>query len=138
MLMLSYFGCSSKIVNQVNQQEMVESWIKEYIQQNGDDKSKSDYTFSKIELNKNISTYLINIEGEYWCGSGGCSTLLIGEDDSGKFKLINDFSPISNISAGKKVFDGWRELHVIIGDGGSTENQKYLYNSKLKEYELVE
>lgn len=133
ILALGFVSCNNK----TNHKQGLENWVKNYIKENGDEDSETTYTFSKVELNNETITYLVNIEGEYWCGTGGCPVLLVGKNN-GIFKLINNFSPIQEIKVSEKVVNGWKELHIVIGDGGSSENQTYVYDSKSKLYQLVE
>lgn len=127
----------TKKVNKISDKQALEKWIKNYIKENGDEESKTTYTFSKVALTKNTTTYFVNLEGEIWCGTGGCPTLLVSKNDE-TFKLMNDFSPIQELKIGEKEVNSWKELHIVIGDGGSSENQKYQYKTTSKKYELVE
>lgn len=133
ILALGFAGCNTK----TNDKQVLEKWVKNYIKENREEASETTYTFSKVDLNKEATTYFINFEGEIWCGTGGCPTLLVSKNNE-TFKLINDFSPIQELKIGEKEVNSWKELHIIIGDGGSSENQKYQYKTTSKKYKLVQ
>lgn len=84
----------------------LDNFTKRYIQQNEGELLKTTYRFTKVSLNKEKETYLVHIEGENLCGTGGCPVLLVVKNKNGSFHLMNDFTPIQEITIGKEVKNG--------------------------------
>jgi hypothetical protein len=64
------------------------------------------------------SEVVVRLSGGGWCGSGGCTTLVLA-DERGAFKLV---SKITITQLPIRVLDtrshGWRDLGVTVGGGG--------------------
>ncbi len=142
-LLLGLSACSveksttEKTVNQAtNTNSMtIDAKIKTYLQENDDTTEK--YQVSDVKLTKGKQTYFVNVESEMLCGTGGCPLLIIVKNSDNTFAIINDFSPIQDITISDEVKNNWKVLNVLIGDGGSSEMQRYIYDKKSKMYQLV-
>ncbi|WP_343555137.1 hypothetical protein [Sphingobacterium sp.] len=81
--------------------------------------SADDRSFSYYALDLNADKkdeYFIRLNGSYFCGSGGCTFLLLDNT----FKLINRFTVMkAPVFRSSKVTNGWNELIVH----GSTKDK---------------
>ncbi len=116
----------------------IEAMIKAYIKENGNTNAPANYQVVTIDLAKGKQIYLVNIEDEDWCGTGGCAVLLIEKMSNDNFRVMNEFIPIQGFHIINEVENGWKVLDILIGDGGSSETQRYVYNDKSKMYQLID
>lgn len=77
------------------------------------------YSFSRVSLDGNGSKQiLVYVSGPGWCGSGGCTALLLEPYDS-SFRVIDKFTlarlPIRILSS---KTHGWHDLAMPVGGGG--------------------
>ena len=73
--------------------------------------SEEDRKFQlyKVDLNNNGSDEIfVNFGTSYFCGSGGCTVLLLSD----KLELITKFSPTQALFIGKELENGWVTLHT--------------------------
>jgi len=93
-------------------------YTKEYVDLNGDD----------------IPEAIVYLVGPHWCGSGGC-TLLILKQESGKWKVISKIPTVNtpiHILASKE--QQWQDLSVIQVGGGELVPKTVLINFKAGKY----
>ena len=96
----------------------LKSFLRSYVEQKHGDPSLTTYSFAVVELNggkeKQALVYLSNRD---WCGSGGC-TLLVLEQNNGSFRKISGMT-ISNLPI--RVLDttsnGWHDIGVRVKGG---------------------
>lgn len=79
------------------------------------------FSFYAIDLNDdNTNEYFIGLQGTYFCGSGGCTFLLL--DDN--MKTINKFTVMRGpVFRSATTTDGWHDLIVL----GQKTDQKTTY-----------
>ncbi len=125
MLNLLLISCSTKPnINKI---------VGNYIKNNGEI-SNTKYDISKEKLTENKEIYFANIEGDYWCGTGGCTTILLSKDKENNLKVINEFSPILDIKVSNEIINNWKVLYITVGDGSSKEIKKLIYDIKKGAY----
>ena len=62
-----------------------------------------------VDLNNDGSEEIfVNFVSSYFCGSGGCTVLLLNKN----LELITRFSPTQTLYVGRKVENGWSILHT--------------------------
>lgn len=67
------------------------NFIEKYIKNNKTSNNKVKYTIAKIDLNADkTEEVFVSIEGKDFCGTGGCTTLLLKKEKN-DYKLLNDF-----------------------------------------------
>lgn len=120
-----------------NAEGKLADWIKTFIQKEGDEGSESNYSFMEVDLNNDaLNDYLVRLEGDSWCGTGGC-TVLIVEQQPDELKLLNDLSTVQDMSVAEENNDGWQQIKVEIGGGGSKpETLLYVYDKNRAKYIL--
>ena len=79
------------------------------------------FSFYEIDLNEDgKNEYFIQLEGQYFCGNGGCSYYLLNNDMS-----VNTYFTVTNPpvfrSSGKT--DGWHDL-ILFGDNNQDNGVK--------------
>ncbi len=116
----------------------IEEMIKAYIKENGNTNAPANYQVVTIDLAKGKQIYLVNIEDDDWCGTGGCAVLLIEKMSNDNFRVMNEFIPIQGFHIRNEVKNDWKVLDILIGDGSSSETQRYVYNDKSKMYQLID
>ncbi len=134
LICLVFGSCTQK----ASKNKALHEWINNYILENEGDLPNTTYKISKIDLNESEVTFLIHVEGNDWCGTGGCPVWLVCKLNDGTFSLINDFTPIQEIRVSEHIKNHWKQLQITIGDGGSSENQTYSYSPEQQMYLLVE
>jgi hypothetical protein len=85
----------------------------------GSDEHQERYTAAFVDLSGHgRSEVIVHLWSGGWCGSGGCTTLVL-EDRNGAFRLVSEIS-ISNppIRVLTTRSHGWRDLGVMVSGGG--------------------
>lgn len=106
----------------------LKNFLKNYVGKTpSDNDRKLRYLDAWVDLNedgkKEVIVYLLG-----WCGSGGCSTLIL-EPQGSSFKVITHITiaklPIRVLAT---TSHGWHDLTVLVQGGGIVEG----YNAELK------
>jgi len=83
--------------------------------------AKGRYTCERVDLNgdgrKEVFVYLM---GPFFCGTGGCSLLLLREVPKGGYALVNDF-PITRlpVTVSSVKSNGWYDIWRMESGGGA-------------------
>jgi hypothetical protein len=94
----------------------------------GEDRT-TRYSVVSVSLDDKTPMKLVYISGQQWCGSGGCTVLLLKSDQS-SFRVVQKFTlvqlPIRVLST---TTAGWRDLAFWVRGGGSLSTRVVLrYN----------
>lgn len=92
-----------------------------------------EFSFYEVDLNGDEKNeYFVKLYGSYFCGSGGCTFLLLSND----LKIINRFSVMRGpVFQSSETTNGWNDL-ILIGDL-IKDKEKYVHlkwDSVLKRY----
>lgn len=92
------------------------------------------YSAATLSLNDEIEVYLVFVSGRAWCGSGGCTVLLLKRNQA-SFKVINRFSlarlPIYVLPT---KTHGWRDLVMFVQGGGIIDGYHAVLHYDGKKY----
>ncbi len=85
----------------------------------GDERAR--YAYERVDLNGDgREELLVYLMGSFFCGSGGCSMLILREAPEGGYLLVNDYSitqlPVI-VSPGKS--NGWNDIWRMESGGGA-------------------
>jgi len=90
------------------------------------------FSFYEIDLNDDgKNEYFIQLSGQYFCGTGGCSYYLLNNDFT-----VNTYFSVTNppVFKSSNVTNGWHDL-ILFGDynqDGGVKNYTYLKFDKSK------
>lgn len=123
-----------KIKGSQIKEPVLKDYIEKYIQEYGDDETNTTYSALRIDLNNDLNIdAIVFLEGTYWCGSAGC-TILVVKKINNQYFIINEFGPVQGIRIGKEMIHSWNNLFILYDGGLSGEyEEKYSFNKK--EYE---
>ena len=120
LAVLGIFGCahaaSSRRENDVQLRAFLQRYLKKY-------PSVLDqgirYSVAGVSLSGNSKRqYLVYLTSRWWCGSGGCTALLL-EPGDGSFRVIEKFTLVRlpiRVLASKS--HGWHDLAMPVAGGG--------------------
>lgn len=76
------------------------------------------YSAASVSLDNKTPMELVYISGQRWCGSGGCTALLLKPDQS-SFKVIERFTLVRlPIRVLPEMTNGWHEIAMWVQGGG--------------------
>jgi hypothetical protein len=76
------------------------------------------YSTAPVSLDNGTQMELIYLSGQRWCGSGGCTALLL-EADGSSFKVIEKFTLVRlPIRVLPNLTNGWHDLAMWVQGGG--------------------
>ena len=103
-----------------SEQDRLASFLRGFFAgRDGADEHQERYTAAFVDLSGHgRSEAIVHLLSNGWCGSGGCTTLVL-EDRNGAFRLVSEI-PISNppIRVLTTRSHGWRDLGVMVSGGG--------------------
>jgi hypothetical protein len=77
------------------------------------------YSIAPVALHDSMQVILVYITGRRWCGSGGCTALLLKPEGSSSFKVIDRFTLVRlPIRILPSETNGWHDLAVWVEGGG--------------------
>lgn len=81
--------------------------------------AKTRYSVARVQLSESgPPVEVVLLVGQIWCGTSGCTTLVI-TNDSGKRRIRSEISLTREpISAMSTVSNGWRDLRALSVGGG--------------------
>lgn len=93
------------------------------------------YSFANVRLNGKLPTQVfVYLTGPGWCGSGGCTALLLAPA-GGSFRVIDRFTlarlPIYVLPS---TSHGWHDLTMPVGGGGAVKGHGALLRFNGQEY----
>jgi hypothetical protein len=93
------------------------------------------YAMQSEDLNEDGSNELIVwLTGSDWCGTGGCTTLILDRQSNGWRILAKLPTTRTPIIALKSKSDGWADLSVVQSGGGNLKPQNIKVSVKNGEY----
>jgi hypothetical protein len=100
-------------------EDSLKRFLQDYVRANGVEEDMTQYVDAFVDLNQDgKKEVIVHIMGRWWCGSGGCETLVL-QTEASSYKLITKMTitrpPISVLSS---LSHGWRTLTVWVGGGG--------------------
>ena len=127
-LMIDYCGNSStvgnsraalSIIQHAAAYNRLEKFLAEYINETNLRRSDLGYTAAFIDLNGDGKLEaLVRLSGDAWCGSGGCTSLVLSRDGR-SYRVISKVSITQlPIRALETSHHGWRDLGVTVAGGG--------------------
>lgn len=86
----------------------------------GKDMGEVHYFGRTVDLGGDArSEAVVQVAGPNVCGSGGCTTYVLAQDDTGKWSIVSKLSVTqAPIAATNTRTHGWRDLLVAVGGGG--------------------
>lgn len=115
-------GCPARPTAQSSTQR--EQSLKKFLQSyegnpTSPDERTTRYAAAFVDLRDDgTEEAIVYLSGPFWCGSGGCSSLIIAPDGS-SFKVLTEMAvtqlPIRVLSS---KTNGWHDLGVGVGGGG--------------------
>lgn len=104
----------------LEQQASLKAFLKMYVSSSlplGGDRS-THYEAAFPQLTTGPSDAIVYLSGNEWCGSGGCTTLVLAPDGQ-SWKIVTKITitrpPIRVLKGGT---NGWRSIAVWVGGGG--------------------
>lgn len=100
--------------------ESLKPFLQGHLRQPGDDVDKTTrYLYAFVDLDgRGKKEVVVYVTGQRWCGSGGCTTLVLAPDDS-SYRIVTRIPitrlPIRLLSSQS---NGWRDLAVWVQGGG--------------------
>lgn len=116
---LSKAGPALAVIRDASEYRELEAFLKRYVDDHRVARDQTRYAAAFVHLNKGGSRQVVvYLSGDAWCGSGGCTTLVLTKPGS-DFQVISKIT-ISNlpIRVLDSVSHGWRELSVVVEGGG--------------------
>lgn len=115
-------------------EQMLKRFIQEYVRHKQlDDDKTTKYLYAFVDLNgdstKEAIVYLV---GRWWCGSGGCPTLILTPTGS-SYRIVSSIlitrPPIRMLTS---VSNGWHDISVFVQGGGVSPDHeaKLSFNGK--------
>jgi uncharacterized protein YecT (DUF1311 family) len=97
----------------------------------GEEDWKTWYSAAPVALHDMSENVLAYVTGDAYCGSGGCTALLL-ERDGPSFRIVNRFLiarlPVRVLAS---TSNGWHDISVGVGGGGMSHHRVILkYNGK--------
>jgi hypothetical protein len=94
-------------------------FLKSYMQTSSVNASELSYATVAVNLNSGLGAeHMLYLRGPRWCGSGGCTVLVLEETNAG-CRLISKITvvklPVRVLEAQK---NGWRSIGVWVEGGG--------------------
>lgn len=80
------------------------------------DNEKTNFKVATMDLNNDDNNeFFVALEWDYWCGTGGCTTLLLNKKES-KYNVLNDFWVQQGISLLKDKTNNWNRIYLHSND----------------------
>lgn len=98
----------------------LKSFLQAYVREAGHDGDKTTrYSFAYFDLNGDgQAEAIVYLMGRWWCGTGGCPTLILARDSS-SYRLVSRIlttrPPIRVLNSSSY---GWRSISVYVSGGG--------------------
>lgn len=112
----------------------IRGFLQGYLQSGGHSDNTARYSVANVSLNNNKKAFVIYITGDAWCGSGGCTAMIV-KPEGQSFKVINKITlarlPIQILPTKTR---GWYDLAMPVGGGGSTSHRFALLKFNGKKY----
>lgn len=110
-------------------EEALRGFLQGYVQSNGSEDRTVRYSDAQVSLDNKTPMRLVYLSGRDWCGSGGCTALLL-KSDGAKWKIVNRFTlarlPIRILPSLTK---GWHDITMPVSGGGASSHISVLrYN----------
>lgn len=104
----------------------VKNFLRSYLQSRGDGRT-TRYTAAFADLNEvGKPETIVYLTGPAWCGSGGCTALILVSNGS-TYDVVTKMTvtrlPIRVLETKTK---GWHDLSVMVGGGGAAEHEAKL------------
>jgi hypothetical protein len=133
-LMLLATCCVAQAQHQPNskQDESPKRFLQDYLADSrSEDREPTRYSSAFVDLKDDgTQEVIVYITGSFWCGTGGCTTLILAPNSSSYNIVTKVFTTRSPIRVLQTKSDGWHDISVIErgGYGGETP---YLFEAKL-------
>lgn len=116
---LSNAGPALAVIEHAQAYDELEAFLTKYVDDRGVARAQTRYAAAFIHLHRSGDPQVVvYLSGEAWCGSGGCTTLVLSKR-AGAYQVISK-TTITNLPI--RVLDveshGWRELGVVVRGGG--------------------
>ena len=116
---IACFSQTGTTLSELQSEEELRSFLQRYVRENGVTDSSTRYRVAFVDLNddgkKEAIVYLM---GRWWCGSGGCPTLVLTPEAS-SYRLVTRVQitrpPIRVLTTRSH---GWRTLTAWVEGGG--------------------
>lgn len=108
-------------VAQANQESdgLVVKFLHDYLK--GPEDKTTRYSVASISLNGKTEDVFVYISGRNWCGSGGCTALLL-RPFGASFKVINKFTLVRlPIRVLPSKNNGWNDIAMRVQGGGTAQ-----------------
>jgi hypothetical protein len=94
-------------------------FLQDYLKSHGLTEDRTTrYSVASVSLDDKTQMELVYISGQRWCGSGGCTALLLKPEQS-SFKIIERFTLVRlPIRVLTEVTNGWHEIAMWVQGGG--------------------
>jgi hypothetical protein len=120
-----------------NQNESLKIFLRDYLANSrSDDREPTRYTSAFVDLKDDGSKeVVVYVTGDFWCGSGGCMTLIL-EHKGSSFKVVSKMmTTLLPIRALTTKSNGWHDISVMArvwyGEGNVySREQKLSFNGK--------
>jgi len=104
-------------------------FLQKYAGADGFEDRTTRYSVAQVSINNGPAMKLVYLSGQSWCGSGGCTALLLKEVGM-TFKIVNKFTlarlPIHVLPSTTK---GWHDMTMPVRGGGVSDRVAILrYN----------
>ncbi len=98
----------------------IEEIIRKEIELDKTGEYKTEYYYNFVDLNGDKKNeVLVYVEGFINCGTGGCNSLLLRQNEKGEYELMTFFSPVrSPIIVSQHKTKGWQDLIFFNSGGG--------------------
>ena len=95
-------------------------FLKSYVAENGFDEDKTTkYSDAYVDLGGDgKQKAIVYLSGRWWCGSGGCTTLVLAQHDSSWIVITKMTITRPPIRLLDTVSNGWRNIAVWVQGGG--------------------
>jgi hypothetical protein len=104
----------------VRSDDVLRVFLQSYLKDPTSEDSTTRYSTATVSLDGKTPMRLVYISGQQWCGSGGCTALLLTSDRS-LFKVIQKFTSVQlPIRVLSTTTAGWHDLAFWIRGGGSS------------------
>lgn len=97
----------------------VKTFLQDYLAQRFGPDETTRYSAAFVSLSGRADKeVIVYVMGGRWCGSGGCTTLILQKKD-GKYKIVTKLTIVNRpIRILDSVSNGWHDLGVLVRGGG--------------------
>jgi hypothetical protein len=119
LLPLALFAATPSYSETSFSEENLRAYLREYDAAAGGKDKTLRYSFASVQLAQDQpNSVLVYLEGNDWCGSGGCDLLILEPRDSSFRKITTVAISRPPIRVLTHTTKGWKDIAVLVCGGG--------------------